>query len=149
MRASLTLIVKIRLVSLFRCSEAAILTMKTLTGTRLWSKISYRKPPRTCTITRIFPASNEEWTGQWRSTNDREGRWYRNYYAALNVVFVRSILRVASYEDPLLDCGVVHCTGPQSKLYPQCHRNTVTFNNSTFFSPHQLPSADVIYGQFI
>jgi hypothetical protein len=105
--------------------------MKTLPGTRLWSKISYRKPPRTCTITRIFPASNEEWTGQWRkSTNDREGSWYRYYYAALNVVFFRSILRVASYGDPLL--GTCTRTGPQSILYPQC----------------PLPSDDSIYGQF-
>jgi hypothetical protein len=52
------LIVKVLPVTLCRCSEAAIMTYETPTGTCLWSEIPYRKPPR------IFPASNEGWTRQ-------------------------------------------------------------------------------------
>jgi hypothetical protein len=52
------------LVTLFKFSKVTILTMKTIAGTRLWSEISYWKPPRTCTIKQIFPASNERWTQQ-------------------------------------------------------------------------------------
>jgi hypothetical protein len=37
----------------------AILTIKTCTGTHLWSEISNLKPPRTFAITQIFSAFNE------------------------------------------------------------------------------------------
>jgi hypothetical protein len=47
--------------------------MTTIARTCLWSEISYRKPPRTCTIKRIFPASNEGWTQQKkRSMTEKE-----------------------------------------------------------------------------
>ncbi len=65
--------------TLFRCSTAAILTMKAY-RTSLWSEISCRKPPRTCivqcTITRIFLhlMRGGPW---WKSTNDRRGSLYR------------------------------------------------------------------------
>jgi hypothetical protein len=64
-------------VTLFRYTEGALLTMKTLTGTRLCGQ-KYHTGSRLghCTISRIFPASNLGWrdTGDWRkTTNDREG----------------------------------------------------------------------------
>ncbi len=63
------LIVKIIPVILFRCSEAAILIMKKLTGTHLWTEISYRKLPR---------------TGQRRKLTNES--WYRNYDAASGTI---------------------------------------------------------------
>jgi hypothetical protein len=56
-------------VTLFRCSEVAILSMKKLTRTHLWTEISYRKLPR---------------TGQLRkSTNESR---YREYDAASGTI---------------------------------------------------------------
>jgi hypothetical protein len=79
--------VKILPVTRFRCPEVAILTIKTCTGTHLLSEKSYLKPPRTCVIAQIFPASNEVWTLEKKSTIDREGSWYRNCDAASGTIF--------------------------------------------------------------
>jgi hypothetical protein len=46
MKSLTVLIAKILPVTFFRCSEAAKLTTKRLTGTCLWYEISCRKPPK-------------------------------------------------------------------------------------------------------